>query len=295
MIQVYLKNIQAIGEYMFRFPDHGIIQFFGDNSNGKSILGKALSAIVFQKLKHDDERLPLINDNAQDALFGIQYGGKQLIVVIHRIMDNCIYQLVREDGSKIARKLLDDGIDEMLREFGFLIYDKRQICLQFCETFGAMPFVNTSDASNGEIVNSVITDIPSEQFIESYKITFNEAKVMMKQYNDTIVAHQRRLDMIKPINTDGFSELARRMKRCFAINRAMPHIEEIDIDFVPILHFDIPEIQEVEEEYIPYFVDYEAKEISSYDLMFDELNKLARGVCPTCGKRFLEEQHVGCN
>ena len=53
--------------------------------------------------------------------------------------------------------------------------------------------------------------------------------------------------------------------------------------------------RQVEEEYIPYFVDYEAKEISSYDLMFDELNKLARGVCPTCGKRFLEEQHVGCN
>lgn len=294
MIHVYVKNLQSIKEYMFTFPDHGIVQFFGDNSNGKSILSKTLSAVVLQKLRYDDERLPLINDGESDALFGIEYDGKQLVVVISRNMDNCIYQLTRADGQKVIRKLLDDGIDEMLREFGFLIYDKRRICLQFCETFGAMPFINTSDQANGEIVNSVITDIPSEQFIESYKVTFNEAKAMMKQYVATIDSYQKRLEMIRPINTDGFEELSRRMKRCFEINRIVPHVDEINVDFLPVLHFDMAEVKELEESYIPYFIDYQASTIMSFDLLFDELNKIERGVCPTCGRRYVEELHGEC-
>lgn len=293
MIQIYVKNLQSIEEYMFKFPDHGIVQFFGDNSNGKSILGKALSAVVLQKLRYDDERLPLINDNAQDALFGIQYNNKQLVVVISRIMDNCLYQLVREDGSKVIRKLLDDGIDEILREFGFLIYDKRSICLQFCETFGAMPFINTSDKANGEIVNSVITDIPSEQFIESYLITFKEAKTMMNQYKATIELYKNKLESIRPINVDGFAELSRRMKRCFEINRKVPHIEKINIEFIPILHFDMPTIKRLPVLNIPYLIDYQAERIKTFDLLFDELNKIKRGVCPECGKRYLEDGHGG--
>lgn len=290
MIQVYLKNLQTIDEYVFKFPDTGLVQLFGDNSNGKSILCKALKAVVMQTLKYDDKRLPLISDDEQEGVFGISANGASLIVVINRVADNCVYQLTRANKERVTRRIREDGIDEMLREFGFLIYDKRSICLQLCETFGARPFVNTSDLANGEIVNSVITDVPSEHFIESYKLTFKEAKLQIDSYKMELTRLQTSMEASKPKNVAGASELAARMKKCFEINANFKHYDEIKIDYVPVLHFDMEPFDEIKPMFMPYIIDCKIDEIPSLDYIMADLDKMERGYCPECGRRYLEDK-----
>ena len=293
MILVSLQNCQSIDKVTFKFEDHGIVQFLGDNSNGKSILGKVMRAVVLQLLKYDDERLPLINDAAKQASFLMQWNNKILVAIIDRDINCCLYQLVREDGSKVTRRVREDGIDEILREFGFLVYDKRNVCLQFCETFGPMPFINTSDTCNGEIVNSVITDIPSERFIESYKATFAEAKNMQKRYKTELASIQNKIDALRIRDTTGFMEKANKMFGLIALYRLFNQLPTVnivnlikpeenhfyDIPLIPMPYMppDIPEVPD-----IPYFTPILVK-----------IKTMESGKCPTCGRNTLEEVNDG--
>ena len=46
MFNISLKNIQAIEDASIMLDDHTIVEFTGDNSNGKSVISKVISAMI---------------------------------------------------------------------------------------------------------------------------------------------------------------------------------------------------------------------------------------------------------
>lgn len=293
MIEIYLENVQSIDKYMFEFPERGIVQFRGNNSNGKSILGKAISRIVFQQLLHDDKRLPLIQDGKQSALVTMRYNNRGLVVKIDRDVNSSFYGLIRENGEKVRRGLRDGGIDALLREFGFVVYGKNLICLQVCETFGLMPFINTPDVLNGEIVNSVTTDIASEQFIESYNVTFKEAKQRMTAYNREIDACQAAIDSHKIKDITGYRELIDKASVVLLKHEYLQHVDHITLEPFPKMEFNLRKVAPLGK--LPIVKQLlHVNKLYSLDKTLLELSKIKNGTCPMCGRPLLEGGHKAC-
>lgn len=286
MIQIYLKNIQTIDEFLFKFPEKGVVQFTGNNSNGKSILGKAVSRVVLQMLVHDDKRLPLIQDGKDSALVNMAYNKRGLIVNIDKDANKTYYGLIRENGEKVIRHLREGGITEILREFGFVVYGKNLVCLQICETFGLMPFINTPDTINGEIVNSVTTDIPSEQFLENYKITFKEAKALMNNYKREITSCETALSMREPKDVSGLKELIERSKVVQEKATYLKRAEHIILEPFPKLEFHYKKAEKLD--MLPLITRYtKSPKLFNLDKYFVDMRKIREGRCPTCGKPML--------
>lgn len=290
MINVRLCNIQSIVDAQFEFPEEkGLVQFVGNNSNGKSIFGKVLSAVVFQQLKDDEDRLPLIRDGQTHGSFSMSWRDKTLGVLIHQDKNRCVYIYQEGEKDPIRRFLREDGIDAMLRKMGFLIYGKNSVCLQICETYGPMPFINTSKAVNGEIVNACSTDISSENFIKNYQETFKIAKRMMNQYNTEEVRCNSVIESVGYKNYNGLHEIVVELRRLYQRGLVMPYVRmsairppnciRLDLDIMNIIDLHIPLCLDVVD-------DLSCNVMLNIAIKVQEINN---GKCPACGRRLMED------
>lgn len=290
MINVRLCNIQSIVDAQFEFPEEkGLVQFVGNNSNGKSIFGKVLSAVVFQQLKDDEDRLPLIRDGQTHGSFSISWRDKTLGVLIHQDKNRCVYIYQEGEKDPIRRFLREDGIDAMLRKMGFLIYGKNSVCLQICETYGPMPFINTSKAVNGEITNACSTDISSENFIKNYQETFKIAKRMMNQYNTEEVRCNSVIESVGYKNYNGLQEIVVELRRLYQRGLVMPYVQmsaikppnciRLDLDIVNIIDLHVPLCLDV-------VGDLSCNVMLNIAVKVQEINN---GKCPACGRRLMED------
>ena len=62
MIGIVIKNLQAIANASITVHDNSIVEFIGDNSNGKSILAKTLQYVLSGDIRDKDTRRALIKD-----------------------------------------------------------------------------------------------------------------------------------------------------------------------------------------------------------------------------------------
>lgn len=308
MIQFYLNNIQSIKEHQFNFEDTGIIQFKGNNSNGKSILVKVLRAVVLQQLARDEKRLPLINDNCEMGKFAVAYNGQVLMVILHRDINRTCYMLKRKNGEQITRHVRDGGIDKLLQEFGFCIFGKNDICLQFCETYGLMPFINTPESIDSQIVNSVTTDETSEHFLEAYQQTYKEAQRQYKSYQAELSTVEARLAGIQIHDTHDYKELITIAERLLKIHEYMKPIEKLalhekpepvvrmmPLSNLPLLHkpedlVKMSFMKKLSGQMPPLHVSISAR-LKSLDSLLEKIAVIDAGKCPTCGQRLESCNH----
>jgi energy-coupling factor transporter ATP-binding protein EcfA2 len=304
---ISLKNIQSIREARYEFPETGIVQICGDNSNGKSILFKAISAIVNLKMFDEDERCALINDNAVSGSILIENKGSVLFANLTRERNGCSVTLVRETGEKITRTFRDGGITELIEEFGFRCYDKNNICIQLYETFGPMPFVNTPTSVNGEIVEAMTEDSTAKLFLKNFKeITHPIARKGMKEYNDKISQYEQIRDTITVYDEDIYRGYYEKLSNYYHLlqNLRVVEIEEMEI-IKPLEYANIkplqleqlnipPKVQTVDVpvpdvRVMPVSKFYnECCGVKSLSGIIGEMSKIRNGVCPTCGKPLLD-------
>ena len=134
-MNIILKNVQSIKDAEYNLPDTGLVQIVGPNSAGKSILFRALSAVVTLGMMDNEKRNAIINDEADECIIFIKYKERALYVKLHRERNKCIVLLERGDGTQVKRFFRDGGIPELISEFGFATYSHNSICLQLFETF----------------------------------------------------------------------------------------------------------------------------------------------------------------
>lgn len=287
MIAFRIKNIQSIVEAQWDFEEeHGLVQFLGNNSNGKSILGKVISAVVFQQLTDDEERLPLIRDGEIEGSFSMQWGEKVLGVIIHKDVNRTLYIYKEDNQDPIKRMAKQGGIDQLIRKMGFLVYGKNEVCLQICETYGPMPFINTRKLLNGEIVNACCTDVSSENFIKNYQETFKEAKRMMNQYKNDITKNEAIIESTGYKNYNGLPAIVKELRALYNRGRYMPYVvlEELiaptcvrtDLDYVSLIDLHVPLCLETSEG------------INNMLNTVLKIQDIYKGKCPACGRRLME-------
>lgn len=288
MIAFRLRNIQSIVDQQFEFPDDkGLVQFLGHNSNGKSILGKVVSLVVFQQVPDDEERLPLIRDGEEEGSFSMQWGNKVLGVLINRDVNKCLYIYKEGEQDPIRRLVKQGGIDQIIRKMGFLVYGKNEVCLQLCETYGPMPFVNTRKSLNGEIVNACCTDLSSENFIKNYAETFREAKKIMNSYKVDIARNEAIIESTGYKNYEGLDKIITELKVLYRRGCSMPYVELSELNPPTCVRTDLDYIGRVDLQ-VPLCLDV-VENINPMLNLVLKIQEMYRGKCPTCGRYLMED------
>lgn len=309
-MQVRLKDIQSIHYADYILPETGVVQIAGANSNGKSILIKAISAVATLKILDQDERDAIIRDGCQQGSIIMEYKGKVLVVTLNRERNLCMIGLQRADGTQVKRTFRDKGIPELLYEFGFRCYNDNSICLQVYETFGQIPFVTTTPKVNAEIVKAITEDSVAKSFLENYKeITYKGMQEQMKAYNNAIANKQRLKDTIVVFDHVKYQSFYDKMKQMYNLLKCLDYAElgylnppALELNIIEETPSALEEIQvppnvEFINLSVPTlrFIQYKdalqvPQSVESIIGELEYLDSILNGKCPACGK-LLFEQH----
>ena len=303
---VELKNMQSIEHAIYKLPETGIVQIKGGNSNGKSILFKAIGAVVTLSMMDTPKRKALIRRGQDSGEILIDHNGKALYVLLHQDRNKCLVMLKKDGEEEVVRTFRDGGIEELIRAFGFSCYSKNSICLQLYETFGPMPFVNTKDTENGEIVESVTEDAVAKRFMEAYKnFTHPKALEQVKSLNKQIDQLERTKQAIVMYDWRKYHEFHTKMKEYYNVMKfamllelprvnvppEVPNVEPLSlqipkVNVLPRVEFtEVKPIRLVKPKvvYEPEFIH-----IESVSKLVGDMEQLLNGYCPTCGRQLVE-------
>lgn len=305
-MKIELKNIQSIKHAVYELPETGIVQIKGGNSNGKSILFKAISAVVTLGIMNNAKRKALINKHSDSGDIFMQHHNKTLYVALYRDRNSC--KVMYADGdNNIIRTFREGGIEKLIEAFGFSCYNKNSVCLQLYETFGPMPFVNTSDDVNGEIVTSVTEDSVAKKFIESYKTyTHPKATEYVKVLNKQIEQLERSKRNIVMYDWKKYEEMQKNISKHYEILKLAKLMQLEKVNVVPkLLNVDIAELQLEKVNIVPKkaLIDIKPLILSKPKVVYKpvelhldkptdlvhKMEQLLKGVCPTCGRQLVDK------
>lgn len=306
-MKVKLKNIQSFKTATFDFPETGLVQIAGGNSNGKSILGKVIKAIATLNFIDQAERDSLLRDGEKEGYIILEYKGKVLVIYLHTERNQCFVQLIRSNKEKITRTIRESGIAQLIEEFGFRVYGKNSVVLQLHDTFGVIPFVNTSNSLNYEIIDAVTTDTIAQQFIKNFKeITFKEAKLLIDTYNQKIDGITKAISTLALYDHVAYQQLYEEMSDIYKV---IKHIQLLNLEkillppkvrliqlptlrlekiplFPKVFIINIPQLKLEKIFFIKVFPILSFIEDLTETIY--KINRLKYGRCPVCGKLFLE-------
>lgn len=291
-MKVKLLNIQSIKSVEYDLTEKGITQITGENSNGKSILIKAMSFVANTHIKDKDERETIIKDDCPSGAIIMERQGMTLEVVVARIRENCYYKLKRATGEVITRTIREGGLEKLADEFGWTSFDGG-VSLQIFETFGIMPFVNNRMSSDYEIVDYIITDKVASNFLENYeKVTYPAFKKFVSDLKHNIEVFQRNLDGITIYDIEKYENMLNRLK---AFQRNINHLITYEPTRLPITKaFKYVNVNPIKVNRLPiYKIAPSTPKVNSLLSFISDLHTTMNGMCPTCGTK-LKDREV-CN
>lgn len=289
MLTIQLQNVQAITEAAIEIPDNSIVEFTGENSNGKSIISKVIERLTAGDLRNKDIRRTIIKDGCDTAL--ILFTSKEWDLLLNLTIELAGSRIgLRRVGEEqwIIRPLSDsDGCAELIYMFGFRTYSKGDICLQLAPTFGAIPFITTSGATNAEIVQDITTDKVADEFLQTFKnITFPLLKDTLARKKTEAAALQTVLDNLHPYDWEVYEELQNKIRPVYF---ALRDYNEIEIADIPIPFLKIYPYKETVINNIPVINVYNIFDyINNPESEIENYIEIMNGRCPTCGKPLME-------
>lgn len=292
LFKIDLVNMQAIGEAHIELEENSIVEFVGDNSNGKSIISKVIEYLTKGDLVQKDVRQALIKDYQQQAVFIMTHDKEQLAVLLREELKDSFIMYVEDidKEEKILRQLSDtEAVKAMLDKFGFRIYANGDICLQVFPTFGPIPFVTTSGAVNNEIVDDITTDKIADEFLKSFStITFPVFKERIgrlrreKESDEIILANMEMYDYKEYESVyDELKKVYDKIKDYKFYQMNMVEVPEVRIFQMPAINIKPLPVVKVYP-LIPKF-GYITETLRDYV-------KVLNGECPTCGRPLVEHK-----
>ncbi len=287
MYKIIIKNIQAIEDAVIEFDDNNIVEFTGNNSNGKSVVIKLLQALVSGDLRQKATRRALIRDGQTYGQFSMYHDLSAISVCVAEALNESSIIFcpdVNDVDVRYQRDISDtEGVEAILRKFGFRTYADNSICLQVFPTYGIIPFVTTSGSVNHQIVQDITVDKIAEEFINTFaNITFPVFKQRIKNIRDKKEATENMLANMVQYDWRAYEDLSLRMIK---VNTTLSNYIPTELKPIPIPNLQIHEINSLHIESIPIIDFYEMpKLISTITTELRDYLTVLDGTCPTCGK-----------
>lgn len=293
MIKIDVQNLQAIADAHIEIPENGLVEFTGNNSNGKSVISKVIEAMTSGDIRNKDIRRTLIRDHCEQGVIVFTHNHEQLgLLLVEELAQSMIMykpDRINKPDEVVIRSLNDiEGCEFLITQFGFRIYAKGSICLQLAPTYGAIPFVTTNGAVNGEIEKDITTDRIADEFLTTFQsITFPIFKERIKKLSAERERAQTILDNLDGYDWREYEKLAEQLKVRYQAVRSYKFIQlntnmtipNLKIAIVPDIKLRCPTIVK--------FIDY-GPQLKTYENTLNQYIDIMNGVCPTCGRKFIE-------
>lgn len=294
--RITVRKLQSIREAVLELPETGIVRFYGSNSNGKSIIVKALDDTISGNLTKPKVRLSLVNDKPGNTWGEIEfetYSGTVLIIHIHHEAAQTWAQLSIPGEEPVKRYLADKNMPELVRRFGWHYNAERDISLNVCDSDDAVLFFKTSHRTNYDVLDSAMTDEFAVKSLEEFERLNQEAKNNKAKFKEQINVAEAAIANIKVWDIQ--QEETKKSQLIYLCNNLekmlFPNIPKIQaIPRVTVLSLNMPKMPKIRR---PFVLD---TRLSIPDIIpiGKELNQLLLGICPTCNKPLVEEHaHVG--
>lgn len=293
MFKIDLQNIQAIGNAHIVVENNTIVEFVGDNSNGKSVISKVIENLVSGDIAHEDVRRTLIKDNTEQGVVIFTYNEKQLGLILKpAVKDSLIMykpNIIDDPENAIFRAINDaDGLNAIVREFGFRAYANGDICLQLHPTWGAIPFITTSGATNNSIVEDITRDKIADNFLSSFQtITFPVFKEKIARLQKEHDSAKAVLDNMESYDWRAYDAIYEELSEVY---QQIKDYEYCYIDDIPVPDLSVVPVSNIQIPDIPIIQFYDLCSRIPYPKSLDDYLKVLSGVCPTCGRPLFEHK-----
>lgn len=285
--QIITRNIQNHKEVVLDFPEYGLIVLSGNNSNGKSVVIKALVAIIYDLLRRPQKRDNLINREATyGEVFITRYDGIKLSLHLTREAAQTYFTYEHPGQEPIVRYLSDKSYMELVKRFGFHVVDNANVSLQIGEADDSLLFYKTPNKLNGAIVITSMVDGNTQIAIDNMEELLKTTRKSRDDYTSQVRAIN---DALAGLVIKDTSEL--RTKRAYLdyirqvlstvyIPQSLPMLEPVPkVTYYDVYNPTLPEIK------YPPIYDVHC-DIPDMTQTATELTALKNRVCPTCGRRF---------
>lgn len=295
MFKIDLQNIQAIGEAHIVIENNTIVEFVGDNSNGKSVISKVIQGLTSGDICHEDVRRTLIKDDTEQGVVIFTNNNEQLGLLLRdKTKDSLLMykpDLVNKPDECIFRALNDyEGCAAIVREFGFRTYANGDICLQLHPTWGAIPFITTSGAVNDAIVQDITIDKVADNFLKSFQtITFPVFKDRISKLQKDHDSAKTILETMEAYDWHAYDDIYTRMSRVY---QAIKDYQYIQLETIPVPNLSVLPVTRYEVNQLPIARFYDlCPAINNIGEELDDYVAIMNGVCPTCGRPFVSHEH----
>ena len=289
-MKILMHNCQGITDGVITLPPNSLVEFVGDNSNGKSTVSRYIEHMNKGDLHLAAIREPLIKDGCQSSQFVmVSDVGSQLVLVLYRESGKSYLVFIPDENNPtvgVSRPISDaDGCKKILHKFGFRSYANGDICLNLAPTFGGIPLVTTAGKTNFEIIDDFSKDAVADEFLKGYK------EITRPIFNQKIKAYTSRkqeLERLVAVNLYPDWEFCKTFhENNEALARALASIVFMEpIDYVRPQAYNIVEMTPV---------TYRRPCAFLYKYCMDMTKELREVVeynnkrCPNCGRQYLED------
>lgn len=285
-----MVNIQSHTHTVIEFPQVGIVRFYGNNSNGKSVLVKVLHDVVSNAITRPSNRRSIIRrGHSYGELLMHTYDGTALFIRIAEEAASTYAELTKPGCPPVRRYLADKSIPLLVKEFGWHYNSDHGVSLNIHQDVDGFLFVDTKKSVNFDLLNSVRSDQFAEASAESIEKLMKESK---RQRNEIVHAFEVAQATYAALQYWDVEEEQQIKDKCLMLAQhieslAVPPMPEVtavpDVTILPVFDTPIPKVRYPE--FLPEFtVQLPDISHSAY-----EYHTLKSGVCPICERPLVEE------
>ena len=260
--------------------------FTGDNSNGKSVIVKAVRALVLNEIKKPRKRASLVNRKASygEAIF-IRTDDVILTMHVAREAASTWISLEVPGQDKIVRYLSDKSYTELVQTFGLQVAGESGISLNVAEADESLLFYKTPTKTNHEVLQIATVDSRAMTAATNMENTLAETR----QFRDACAAQARTIKpALQELHIGDVEALTERRNKLF---RYYSILSRIYIPTIPEIKA-VPKVR-ITNVYIPTLPKIKWPKVHNIYLnvpdilpVANELKSVREGKCPTCGRGF---------
>lgn len=316
---IELINIMAHKHSLFEFPETGVINICGENSDGKSILTRAVFHTLIKPSLHlKTPRESLINHHASYGEVNYVFYDKPSLKVHIEHEISRTYYLDSETNVQVFVGEKVEYIQAYVSKFGLS-------SLNIYRSLQPLIFGTTPLSENYEALALAARDYVVEEAVSQFELNEKELKKTIKQLEDFISqlnAYKAGLPKYNKEKEQGFLDKGEDLVILLSalvdspkLNKLKTQVykqpETLCLDVPNILHLDIPK-QKPSKSVLDFRIPklhkinqrhFEFPEIFNFDLNLSQidlshlqeaernLSKLQEQECPTCGRRLCDASH----
>lgn len=285
--QIKTHNIQVHRDVVFDLPEKGLVRFLGNNSNGKSVLTKALTAITANTITSPATRLSLITIGCTSGDVTLtRYDDVSLHYHIHVEASQTYAELLIPNKPPIKRYLADKQIPILRAKFGLHFDPVAERSINIFDSDDALLFFKTPHKSNYSMVTSALRDKKAEDAHNEFARVIKETKETKAVYEKQLAIAQAALDTLPIHDINAETIRAEKLSKRIDILETykplgkLPEIKApklYETLVIPTLKLPLLRKQEI--------IDLRM-ELPDVCADYARLESIRKGECPTCHRKF---------